>query len=197
MIGAGGRLACLAWGLLWLAGCAGPAPPEPEALVELVPSPARLAQPAPKVRAERERSLCDVLTGLLAAEADGFSRLRGQLIAHERWRAAESVPGVGRCTIEGDAQPRARFLCVGERLGSEQAHARFDRLAAEIDRCLARSSWFPRHWERGQRFEFAMGERQQAWADRSSAPPTAIVLKVHQDLTHWDYQVLLDLHALR
>jgi hypothetical protein len=179
-----------------LLGCA-KAPPRPEpAEAAVVAAPIRLAPEAPR-EAARERDLCEVMARLLAQEEGGFTRLRGQTIADERWEAEATVPGLGDCVIEGSAWPRARFVCASRRLQPDQAHARFDRLAAEIDRCLAQTSWSPRSWEKGSRFEFAMGERQQAWLDRTTTPPTAVVLGVQQDLVHWDYRLLLNLHAVR
>jgi hypothetical protein len=176
-------------------GCAGEkAPPEP---VEVAAAPPiRLAPVEPREMA-RQRDLCEVMAGLLAHEPGGFTGLRGETIAAERWAAEEAVPGLGECVIEGSAWPRARFVCASQRLGPDQAHARFERLAAEIDGCLGQPSWFPRSWEKGSRFEFAMGERQQAWLDQTTVPPTAVVLGVQQDLVHWDYRLLLNLQSVR
>jgi hypothetical protein len=188
--GAGLLCACL------LPGCAETPPRSQPAETEVVAAPIRLAPAAPR-EIVRERDLCEVIAGLLAQEAGGFTRLRGQTIADERWAAETTVPGLGDCVIEGSAWPRARFVCASPRLQPDQAHARFDRLAAKIDRCLTRPSWFPRIWEKGTRFEFAMGERQQAWLDQTTTPPTAVVLGVQQDLVHWDYRLLLNLQAVR
>jgi hypothetical protein len=195
MGGAGRSFAC--WlSLCVLLGCAERrAPPEP-ADVTVAGPPISLAPEAPH-ETVRQRDLCEVMAGLLAQEQGGFIQLRGRTIAAERWAAEQSVPGLGDCVIEGSAWPRARFVCASRRLTPDQAHAKFNRLAAEIDRCLTGSSWLPRSWEKGSRFEFAMGERQQAWLDQSSAPPTAVVLGVQQDLVHWDYRLLLNLHSIR
>jgi hypothetical protein len=180
-----------------LLGCAGPKPPPEPMGAAVVSPPIRLAPAAPRASARQQRDLCEVMGGLLAHETGGFIRLRGETIAAERWAAEETIPGLGDCVIEGSAWPRARVVCASQRLGPDQTHTRFDRLAAEIDRCLRQPSWFPRSWEKGSRFEFAMGERQQAWLDQTTVPPTAVVLGVQQDLVHWDYRLLLNLQSVR
>jgi hypothetical protein len=112
-----------------LLGCAKTPPPSEGAEPAIAAAPIRLTPDAPREIA-RERDLCEVIAGLLAQEAGGFTRLRGQTIADERWAAETTVPGLGDCVIEGSAWPRARFVCASPRLQPDQAHARFDRLAA-------------------------------------------------------------------
>jgi hypothetical protein len=179
-----------------LAACASepeplPPPPPPEPAVTRHEAP---AAPAPVPR----RELCPVLTALLAEE-NGFAALRGQALAEERWLAREVLPGTRSCTIEGDAWPRATFQCVSGSLGSDRTVVddEFEHLAAEIDRCLARPSWFPRTWERGQEFTFALGERQLAWIDDGTRPPSTVILKVQQDLVRRDYELRVSVGAVR
>lgn len=184
---------------LWLAGCAAepqrpapaPAPAPPPAGVVVAPEIEPLAQ---------EPELCPVLAALMAGEMEGFARLRGPEVASEAWQAQATVPGTERCTIEGDGWPRARLVCAGEPLPADRAQIalnEFDQLAEKIDQCLQRPSWFPRDWRKGQLFQFAMGERLQAWTDHSSSPPSAVVLKVQQDLASRDYSVQLNLETVR
>ena len=41
-----------------------------------------------------------------------------------------------------------------------------------------------------------MGERLQAWTDRSTAPPSQVVLKVQQDAAGPTYRLKLNLEAV-
>jgi hypothetical protein len=168
-------------------------PPES---ASLAPDPG----PPAAARGPAERELCPVLAGVLAAEPDGFARLRAARVASDRWLGRETLPGIGRCTIEGEAWPRARYACASEPYHAdnrEGAHARFAALSADIDQCLSKPIWFPREWQKGEPFEFAMGERLQTWTDQSTAPPTQVVLKVQQDIDDHGYQLKLDLEAVR
>lgn len=173
-----------------------PSPPAPDA-----PSPfAAVTPPAAPAEAPPERELCPVLAGLMAREPQGFARLRGEPLAPERWRARETVPGTERCTIEGEAWPRARYLCAGEAFGPESeafVQIKFENLAEAIDRCLDKPIWFPRAWQKAEPMQFAMGERMQTWLDHSTSPPSAVVLKVHRELTSNDYRLKLNLETLR
>jgi len=173
-----------------------PSPPAPDVASPFV----EITPPPPPAKAPSERELCPVLAGLMAREAQGFARLRGEPLAQERWRARETLPGTERCTIEGDAWPRARYLCAGKAFAPESAafvQIRFENLSEEIDRCLDKPIWFPRAWRKAEPMRFAMGERMQTWLDRSTSPPTAVVLKVHRELTSNDYRLKLNLETLR
>ena len=46
-------------------------------------------------------------------------------------------------------------------------------------------------------YEFALGEQLQTWTDRSTAPPSAVTLKVEQDLVSDDYRLRLSLETIR
>jgi hypothetical protein len=136
---------------------------------------------------------------VVAAESEGFARLRGRPLGGARWRARTTLPGTERCTIEGEAWPRARYSCAGAAFaanGPDEAAAAFEALAGELGQCLDSPIWFPRTWQRGTAFDFAMGERLQAWTDRSTAPPSQVVLKVQQDVEEQVYRVQLDLEAV-
>ena len=188
--------------VLALVGCqSAPEAPAPAALQAARPAVVDLGPPAAApARLPPERELCPVLASVLAAEPAGFARLRATRIAGDRWFGRESLPGIGRCTIEGEAWPRARYACTSEPFRSEDrdgAHARFAALSEDIDRCLSKPIWFPRAWHKGEPFEFAMGERLQTWTDQSSAPPSQVVLKVQQDLDHGGYLLQLALEAIR
>jgi len=194
------RSAALGLAGLALAACQSEAPPPPApqpapaAAVDLGPPPAAPA------RLTTEREFCPALASVVAAEPDGFARLRATRVGGERWLGRERLPGVGRCTIEGQAWPRARYACASEPFRSgnrDGAHAKFAALAEDIDQCLSKPIWFPRDWQKGEPFEFAMGERLQTWTDRSSAPPSQVVLKVEQDLDSHGYLVKLALEAIR
>jgi hypothetical protein len=183
--------------LLALCACQG-APPAPRD----EPPPA-LARAAPRPEAApslpREPELCAILAGVVAAEMDGFARLRSRQLSAESWLGRATLPGTERCTIEGAAWPRARYLCVGPRIGAAErdgAARMFDSLARELDQCLEQPIWFPRSWHRGEAFAFAMGERLQTWTDRTTRPATQVVLKVQQDATSHAYQVRLNLEPV-
>jgi hypothetical protein len=140
-----------------------------------------------------------VLSGILAADAEGFARLRASPIAAGRWLGRAIVPGTERCTIEGEAWPRARYACVSPPFHSDHrdgAEASYEALVGEIDQCLSKPIWFPRRWQRGEPFEFAMGERLQTWTDQSTAPPSQVVLKLQQDLDRSGYALRLSLETV-
>jgi len=176
-------------------------PPSPAAAPDVASPFVAIAQPAaPGPAPPPERELCAALAGLMAREPEGFARLRGEPLARERWRARATLPGTERCTIEGEAWPRARYLCAGKAFAPESeafVRIRFENLAEEIDRCLDKPIWFPRAWEKRELMRFAMGERMQTWLDRSTSPPSAVVLKVHRDLASNDYRLKLNLQTLR
>ena len=136
---------------------------------------------------------------MVATESEGFARLRGRPLAPARWLGREILPGTERCTIEGEAWPRARYSCAGASFAAARrgvAAGAFEVLADELEQCLESPIWFPRAWHRGTAFDFAMGERLQAWTDHSTSPPSQVVLKVQQDATGALYRVQLDLEAL-
>jgi len=195
------RRAVLWLAILGLAACQGPPESSPSVPPEIARPAPGLGPPAEATaRIPAERELCPVLAGVLAAEPDGFARLRAARVASDRWLGRENLPGIGRCTIEGEAWPRARYACASEPYHAdnrEGAHARFAALSADIDQCLSKPIWFPREWQKGEPFEFAMGERLQTWTDQSTAPPTQVVLKVQQDIDDHGYQLKLDLEAVR
>jgi hypothetical protein len=186
------------WGaLLVLPGACRDAPPP---AADPAP-PAAVFAPAPAVgpSAPTPARLCTVLASVVASETDGFARLRGRRLDAESWLGAATLPGTERCTIEGAAWPRARYLCVGPPIGAEpreRAGLAFDALAREVAQCLDKPIWFPRTWQQGERFEFAMGEQLQAWTDRTTSPPSQVVLKVQQDAGGEVYRVKLNLEAV-
>ncbi len=185
--------------LLGLAACKATKEPEPAPPVAaLKPPPAPvIAAPPPE---EEPPAFCTVLAGILATADQGFARYRTEPLEPEVWQASAVVPGTASCTIEGDAWPRARYECNGFAYrsdGRKRAARQFDALAAEIDQCLASPVWFPRSWQRGETFSFALGERQQSWIDQSTLPPTAIVLQVQEDLVSHGYHVKLKLQTVR
>jgi hypothetical protein len=157
------------------------------------------AAPAAGVTARHEPRLCTVLAGVVASEPEGFARLRGRPLEAGQWLGRTTLPGTERCTIEGDAWPGARYSCDSAPFAAAWQHGaerEFEALADELDQCLDSPIWFPRTWQRGSAFEFAMGERLQAWTDYSTAPPSQVVLKVQQDATGRAYRVKLDLQAV-
>jgi hypothetical protein len=179
-----------------LAACQGePAPPPPvagpAAPPPAAPPPARLAPPPGP-------ALCTVLAAVVASELEAFAPLRGRALAAERWLGRATLPGTEHCTIEGERWPRARYSCAGAAFAAsarDDAGAAFEALAGELGECLESPIWFPRAWQRGTAFDFAMGERLQAWTDRSTFPPSQVVLKVQQDVAGDVYRVQLDLEA--
>lgn len=177
------------------------------ACAERVPEPAEPRHVQPAVIAPTPvvgepvaavESFCGSLAGLLTEEAEAYRGIRGTAVAPGTWRATRTLAGSERCTVEGAARPLALVSCEGpvhDAADPGRALVAFDRMAEEIDRCLARPSFFPRDFERGELFEFAMNERQIAWLDRSAVPPTAVVLKVQQDLVSRDYRIRINLES--
>jgi hypothetical protein len=146
-----------------------------------------------------EPQLCTVLANVVASEPEGFAPLRGRPLAAGRWLGRATLPGTERCTIEGQAWPMARYSCDGAPLAVEEgngAQGTFAAFAADLDQCLDSPIWFPRSWQRGSPFEFAMGERLQAWTDHSTSPPSQVVLKVQQDADGSAYRVKLDVQTV-
>lgn len=185
---------------LGLIACGGPPEPPPAAPAPSAPEVTTAPLQAPEVGTTHDRALCEVLAGLLEAEPQGFSTVRGAPVAPEQWIGSEVPPGTQVCRVEGRAWPRARYVCSSAPFGEpdrDSATARFDALAGEIDQCLAKPIWFPRSWQKGRRHEFAMGEQLQTWTDRSTAPPSAVTLKVEQDLVSDDYRLRLSLETIR
>ena len=191
----------LALGLLGLSACEAAdeaaAPPQPQAAPDAALAlgpPVRLAPEPPP----GPRELCGVLTAILATDAEAFAGQRASPIAAGRWHGRAILPGTERCTVEGETWPRARYACVSQPFQSDNrdgAEASFATMAGEIDQCLSKPIWFPRRWQRGEPFEFAMGERLQTWTDQSTAPPAQVVLKLQQDLDRSGYTLKISLEA--
>jgi hypothetical protein len=181
-----------------LVACAkSPLPTEPP-----TPGPARVARTAPTPVTPRipQPSFCETLTGLLAADSTGFAALRGAPQGVESWTGQTTVPGTEQCVIEGDAWPRARYECAGPPVAADQRDrvaSQFALLSEQIDACLAKPSWYPRSWQKNEPFAFAMDERQQTWTDRSTLPPSAVVLRMQRAVSGDDYRVRLDLTTIR
>jgi hypothetical protein len=187
------------WGALLLVLCACQDVPSPPGAAAPPPPTTPPPRPAAGPGLRPEPQLCLVLAGVVATEAEGFARLRSRRLADDSWLGRTTLPGTERCTIEGEAWPRARYQCVGPPIGGDgRAGARlaFDALARELEQCLEKPIWFPRDWRPGERFEFAMGERLQAWTDRTTFPPSQVVLKVQQDAAGETYRVKLNLEAV-
>ena len=57
------------------------------------------------------------------------------------------------------------------------------------------------NWQIGRKMEYpyeeAHAERQIAWVDTSSRPPSTVVLKLQQDLASRDYLLKVNLETLR
>lgn len=182
---------------LALAACQSePEPPVPEP----TPAPARpRPPPSAALTPPEEPRLCPVLAAVIATETDGFAPLRGRPLGAGQWRASTTLPGAEQCTIEGEAWPSARYSCAGATFPAgdrDAAAGAFEALAHEIGQCLESPIWFPRTWQRGTAFDFAMGERLQAWTDYSTAPPSQVVLKVQQDTPGRLYRVQLEVEAV-
>ena len=180
-----------------LAACQGKAAPAPAAVTPA--GPPLTALPSAGLAAPAAPGLCGALAAVVETEAEGFSRLRGRSLAAERWLGRETLPGTERCTIAGRIWPRAHYSCAGASFAAarrDDAAAAFAALADELGACLESPIWFPRAWQRGTTFDFAMGERLQTWTDHSTSPPSQVVLKEQQDATGGVYRVLLDLEAV-
>jgi hypothetical protein len=181
-----------------LTACRGaPAPPVADASPAVTRAPTAVPGAGPPAR--EEPRLCTVLASVIASEPQGFVRLRGRPLAKGQWLGRATLPGTERCTIEGEAWPGARYSCAGAPFAATRqngAEGAFETLAAELDQCLDSPIWFPRTWRRGSAFEFAMGERLQAWTDYSTAPPSQVVLKMQQDASGSAYRMMVDLQAV-
>ena len=184
--------------MVLLTACQGePAAPAVDGSQAVAHAPS--AAPAAGPRTGHEPRLCTVLASVVASEPGGFARLRGRPLGAGQWLGRATLPGTERCMIEGEAWPGARYSCAGAPFAAARqdgARGPFEALATELDQCLDSPIWFPRSWQRGSAFEFAMGERLQAWTDYSTAPPSQVVLKVQQDTTGRAYRVKLDLQAV-
>ena len=183
-----------------LAACQAPPPPPPPTPAVVVATPGLGPPAAPPAPVPVARELCDVLPAVVAAEAQGFARLRASQLEGDSWLGAQTLPGTERCTIEGEAWPRASYSCASRRFGDDNrdgAEAGFDALARDLDACLEKPIWFPRDWQKGEPFQFAMGERQQTWTHRTTSPPSQVVLKMQQDLDRPGYLLKLNLEAVR
>ena len=168
---------------------------EPPAIAPAAPSTAPAAGPS----TAHEPRLCTVLTNVVASEPAGFAPLRGRPLAAGQWLGRTILPGTERCMIEGEAWPMARYSCDGAPLAlgeGDGARGTFEAFVADLDQCLGSPIWFPRTWRRGSAFEFAMGERLQAWTDHSTSPPSQVVLKVQQDAEGAAYRVRLDVQTV-
>jgi hypothetical protein len=183
--------------MLLLSGCQGepatPALDPPEAALH-DPTGAPAAGP----RARDEPRLCTVLASVVASEPEGFARLRGRPLGAGQWLARATLPGTERCTIEGEGWPAARYSCAGtpfSEVRRDGARGAFEALADELDQCLRSPIWFPSSWQRGSAFEFALGERLQAWTDHGTSPPSQVVLKMQQD-GGGAYRIKLDLQSV-
>jgi hypothetical protein len=184
--------------LLVLAACQRePAAPMADGSRAIAHAPS--AAPAAGPPARDEPPLCTVLASVVASGPQGFAQLRGRALAAGQWLGRATLPGTERCTIEGEAWPRVRYACAGAPFAADRedgAQVAFEALATELEQCLESPIWFPRTWQRGKAFEFAMGERLQAWTDRSTSPPSQVVLKVQQDAGGRAYRVKLNLEAV-
>jgi hypothetical protein len=184
--------------VLVLTACQGePALPAVDASRAVAGAPS--AAPAVGPTARHDPRLCTVLANVVASEPEGFARLRGRPLGAGQWLGRATLPGTERCTIEGEAWPGVGYSCAGAPFAAawqDGAERAFEALADELDQCLDSPIWFPRSWQRGSVFEFAMGERLQAWTDYSTVPPSQVVLKVQQDATGRAYRVKLDLQAV-
>lgn len=184
--------------VLLLVGCAGE--PEP-ALVAAPPPPPPAPDVAPAaIEPDPPPAFCPTLAAIMAREDDGYAQLRAEPLGAEHWQAAAELPGLERCAIEGAEWPRARISCSSGLIAApsrERIIDEFEGMVARVDNCLRRGFWFPRDWQRGHLFEFAMDERQLTWIDASSNPPSAVVLKVQQDLGTQDYLLKLQLETVR
>jgi hypothetical protein len=181
-----------------LTACQGDPAAVPAAVVSAAPTPLPAAPPAAEVP-PADPGFCTVLAAVVATESEGFARLRGRALAAGRWLGQKTLPGTERCTIEGEAWPRARYSCAGVSFAAarrDDVGAAFEALVDRLGECLESPIWFPRTWLRGTAFDFAMGERLQAWTDHSTAPPSQVVLKVQQDAAGGFYRVQLDLEAV-
>ncbi|MCB1990663.1 MAG: hypothetical protein H6852_09755 [Geminicoccaceae bacterium] len=192
------RLAtALALGLL--AACTTPEPPPPPPPPP-TPAPPPVMEPPPPVDpATRVDRLCRPLLGIVDAEPAGFSSLRGAPAGPRAWQGRAVPDGFYTCEIDGPTNPGAQYVCRGNRVaggGAKLLEDDFDRIASDLDACLARSEWYPRNWQRGEVMLFAGGERQLVWRDLAPNPRPAIALKIEEEIATRVYFLRLAVFTL-
>ena len=154
--------------------------------------------PAAGPSTAHEPRLCTVLANVVASEPAGFAPLRGRGSPPGNGSVGPSCRGPSAAPSKARRGPwplllRRRAACPRE---GDGARGTFEAFAADLDQCLVSPIWFPRTWRRGSAFEFAMGERLQAWTDHSTSPPSQVVLKVQQDAQGAAYRVRLDVQTV-
>ncbi len=141
--------------------------------------------PAPLDPATRVDRLCQPLLRIVDAEATGFSTLRAAPAGERAWQGSSVPEGFYACEIDGPRRPGAQYVCRGNRVAGGRPRLlvdEFDRIARDLDTCLARGEWFPHNWQRGDVMQFAGGERQLLWRDVAPNPRPAIALKIEETI---------------
>jgi len=190
----------LALVLLILAACAPRQSAEPPAAPATAPPVVAPVVPDERPVSSRTDQLCDDLQRIVEAEPQGFVALRTVRVGPTAWQGAVLPEGTRSCTVEGDYHPGAEYVCFGETVQGGRAELLepvFERLAADLDACLARGVWFPRNWAGGEVMRFAGGERQQTWRDLAPLPKPAIALKIEEDFQSRLHYVRLAVFTLR
>lgn len=181
----GGKTALAAALLGLLVACAKPEPPPPPPPPP-APTPPPVMQPPPTLDpATRVDRLCRPLLRIVDAEASGFASLRAAPAGERAWQGSAIPDGFYACEIDGRSNPGAQYVCRGSRITGGRAELlvdEFDRIAGDLDTCLARAEWFPRNWQRGHVMQFAGGERQLVWRDLAPNPRPAIALNIEEEI---------------
>lgn len=185
---------------LAVAGCAPKPPPEPPPPVEPAPEvapPPRAPERSATTHLDR---FCGALQRIVDAEASGFQGLRAERVGPTAWRGAVVPEGLSTCTVEGESNPGAQYVCSGTRArrGNEVTVSdAFRRIGADLDACFARAVWFPRNWQRGELIEFAGVEQQQVWRDLTPTPRPVVALNIDEDILNRIYSIRMAVSTFR
>lgn len=185
---------------LALASCAPKPPPEPPPPVEPAPEVAPAPPAAQGPTTTHLDRFCGALHRIVDAEAGGFQGLRAERVGPSAWRGAVVPEGLSTCTVEGESNPGAQYVCTGPRArrgNSAVVTDAFRRISADLDACFARAVWFPRNWQRGELFEFAGVEQQQVWRDLTPTPRPVVALNIDEDILNRVYSIRFAVSTFR
>ncbi len=186
-------------GLGLLAACTTPEPPPPPPPPPAPAPPPEPEPPPPVDPATRVDRLCRPLLRIVEAEPAGFATLRGAPNGPRAWQGSAIPEGFYTCEVDGPTNPGAEYVCRGNRVaggGAKLLEDDFNRIARDLDACLARSEWFPHNWQRGEVMAFAGGERQLLWRDLAPNPRPAIALKIEEEIGTRVYFIRLAVFTL-
>jgi hypothetical protein len=161
--------------LLALVACGQPMPPAP-----VTGAPA-----ASPFKAADVPEFCAALERILRAANAGFTELRSRAAGPAVWEGALVPVGLDRCSVVGNSRFEARYVCLAGAAGDNPPVGLtrdFERLAGEIDACLAAPDRVGGRFARSQLYTFKGGERLAVWRDISASPAPGFALRLEEDL---------------